>query len=371
MRIRKILWGASLAIILTGCPQPTEQIATVTPDPLSDQAATVARSLSLVPSPPWRDGDQRGMANSLGPGSWLRCAYHLAQAQAQVYDLSFVRSNDMPQSPWGPPVRYEYRPTAGVPGTIDAWHGGELVTGEPGAQGTQMDALGHWGFLDEPWDGVGEFPAADVTYYGGFKQVEVKPSPDSPLLKIGIDQVPPIVTSAVLLDAREYLGGGKPLKGGQLITATDIEQMIEAQGLAWRGLLPGDVLYIYTGWSEYWSEEFYYDMGPGLSYDAAKYLERKRIVLVALDNPFTDAVNEGQFFEGAAPPESTPTKSSAPVHYHNLSQAGIHNIQNANLAEIARDHVWTSCTIILPLSVEGGSGSPVRPIAIGLPLRST
>ena len=368
MRLRKILSGTSLALLLTGCSQPSDRVAPVTLGPLSDQASTVARSLSLTPLPPWREGDQHGMANTLGPGSWLRCARHLAQDGALVYELSHLRSNDMPQSPWGPPERYEYRPTAGIPGTIDAWHRGDLVTGEPGAQGTQMDAFGHWGYLAQPWDGTGEFPAADATYYGGFKQAEVKPSPASPLLKLGIDQVPPIVTSAVLLDARAHLGGGQPMQGGQLVTAADIEWMIEAQGLAWRGLLPGDVLYIYTGWGEYWSEEFYYDMGPGLSYDAARYLEDKRIVLVALDNPFTDAVNEGQFFDGVARPESTPTKSSAPVHYHNLTQAGIHNIQNANLAEIAQDRVWTSCTIILPLRVKGGSGSPVRPIAIGVPM---
>ena len=92
------------------------------------------------------------------------------------------------------------------------------------------------------------------------------------------------------------------MRGGQIVTAADIERMIEVQGLAWRGLLPGDVLYIYTGWSDYWNEEFYYDLGPGLSYDAAKLLQEKRIVLVALDNPFTDAVNDGQFFEGTPPP---------------------------------------------------------------------
>ena len=368
MRLRNILSGTLLALILTGCLQPSDQIAPVTLDPLSDQAATVARSLSLTPLPPWREGDQRGMANTLGPGSWLRCAHHVAQARARVYELSHVRSNEMPKSPWGPRVQYEYRPTAGVPGTIDAWHGGDLVTGEPGAQGTQMDAFGHWGYLDKPWDGTGEFSAANATYYGGFKQAEVKPTPDSPLLKLGIDQVPPIVTSAVLLDARAHLGGGKPLRGGQLVTAADIERMIEVQGLAWRGLLRGDVLYIYTGWSDYCNEEFYYDLGPGLSYDAAKLLQEKRIVLVALDNPFTDAVNDGQFFEGTPPPEKTPTQSSAPVHFHNLTQAGIHNIQNANLAELAQDRVWTSCTIILPLRVKGGSGSPVRPIAIGVPM---
>ena len=33
----------------------------------------------------------------------------------------------------------------------------------------------------------------------------------------------------------------------------------------------------------------------------------------------------------------------------------------------ARDRVWVSCTIILPLRSQGGSGSPVRPVAIGTP----
>jgi kynurenine formamidase len=50
-----------------------------------------------------------------------------------------------------------------------------------------------------------------------------------------------------------------------------------------------------------------------------------------------------------------------------LTQAGIHQIQNAHLEEMAADQVWTSCTIILPLRVRGGSGSPVRPVAFGVP----
>ena len=127
------------------------------------------------------------------------------------------------------------------------------------------------------------------------------------------------------------------------------------------------MLYICTGWSEYWTEDFYYSGGPGLSYDAAKYLEEKNVVLVALDNPFTDAVNEGQFVGKAGPPEGTLPGLPTSVHHHNLTQSGIHNIQNANLAELAKDQVWTSCTIILPLRSQGGSGSPVRPIAVGAP----
>ena len=67
-------------------------------------------------------------------------------------------------------------------------------------------------------------------------------------VKLGIDKALPIVTTAVLLDARAYVGGGNRLAGGQLITAAHIQGMIQAQGLGWRGILPGDVLYIYTGW---------------------------------------------------------------------------------------------------------------------------
>ena len=55
------------------------------------------------------------------------------------------------------------------------------------------------------------------------------------------------------------------------------------------------------------------------------------------------------------------------VHHYNLAVAGIHQIQNAALGELARDQVWTSCTIVLPLLERGGAGSAVRPVAVGVP----
>jgi kynurenine formamidase len=234
-----------------------------------------------------------------------------------------------------------------------------------------MDALGHFGFLDTAWDGQGAPPAARVRYYGGRSQAEVKPTPGSPLLRLGIEKAPPIVTTAVLLDAKTHLGQGRPMQPGQRITAADIEAMLRAQGLGARGLLPGDVLYIHTGWGELWkdpdTEKTYYTKGPGLAPDAASYIEEKRVVLVALDNPFTDPVSEGQLQGKAPPPSGTPAALPFVIHHHNLTQSGIHQIQNANLGALARDRVWTSCTMILPLRERGGAGSPVRPIAIGAP----
>jgi kynurenine formamidase len=352
-----IIVVASMAVT-SGCSQ--------SPGPATENTVSITeQSVALVPTGPWPPGDQKGMANTLGAGTWMRCSQYLTQPGAKSYELSHVRSNDMTQSPFGVPLVYEYRPTVGIPGTLHAFNGEQVTSGEPGAQGTQMDALGHFAYLDEPWNGQDDFPADGAHYYGGYSQSDVKPTPDSALLKLGIEQAPPIITSAVLLDARQYLGDGNALAAGQMISREDIDAMIDAQGLGERGLLPGDVLYIYTGWSDIWTSPEYYMNGPGLSYDAVKYLEKKQIVLVALDNPFTDPVNEGQLIGEAGPPEGTPSGLPFVNHHYNLTQSGIHQIQNMKLDDLARDKVWTSCTIILPLRSKGNSGSPVRPVAIG------
>lgn len=321
--------------------------------------------------PVWPTGDELGMANTLGAATWQRCAPYLANPAAKSYELSHLRSNTMPQSPFGKRIVEQYQPTAGLPGTLHAFNGEHALGGEAGQQGTQMDALGHFAVLPQPWNGTDAFPAAEAVYYGGYTQQEVKPTPDSPLLKLGVEKVPPIITSAVLLDARSFLGGGKPMLPGATITTADIQSMLKAQGLGERGLKAGDVLYIYTGWGDYWRDPdtagFYYTKGPGLSYDAAQYIATQKIVLVALDNPFTDAIPEGMLAGKAAPAVGTPPGLPFAIHHFNLSQSGILQIQNANLGELARDKVWESCTLILPLRAQGNAGSPVRPVAIGIP----
>ncbi len=48
---------------------------------------------------------------------------------------------------------------------------------------------------------------------------------------------------------------------------------------------------------------------------------------------------------------------------------GILHIENAKLDEMARDKLWTSCTMILLLHEKGSAGSALRPVAIGVPGR--
>jgi kynurenine formamidase len=55
------------------------------------------------------------------------------------------------------------------------------------------------------------------------------------------------------------------------------------------------------------------------------------------------------------------------VHHHNLTQAGVHQIQNLNMTEMAQKKIYLGAVFILPMRFKGGSGSPVRPVVIGHP----
>lgn len=324
-----------------------------------------------VPSPPWPAGDERGMANAVGPATWARCATYLAEPGARAYELSQVRSNAMPLSPFAGPYVQKAAPTSGLPGTLQVFNMETLNEGAiPSQQGTQMDALGHFGRLSQPWSGASPLETDGVRYYGGYAQRDIKPTPDSPLLKLGIDKAPPIITTAVLLDAKQHVGSGKAMNAGEVVTAKHIEAMLQAQRLGTRGIMPGDAVLVYTGWSDRWAdpdtEKVYYTMAPGLSYDAAQYLAERRAVVVGLDTPFVDAVADGQLAGKTPPAPGTPPGMAFAVHDHLLTRAGIHLLENTKLDELARDKVWTSCTILLPLREKGAAGSAVRPVAIGV-----
>ena len=140
-QIRDYLLVASAIVILAACNQTPAPSAPAAPS-APDEAGITRQSVAMVPSGPWAQGDQKGMANTLGAGTWMRCAHYMAQPGAKSYELSHIRSNGMTQSPFGVPLIYDFRPTVGIPGTLHAFNGEQIASGEPAAQGTQMDALG-------------------------------------------------------------------------------------------------------------------------------------------------------------------------------------------------------------------------------------
>lgn len=340
----------------------------------AEPAGLIAKSKKETPAPPWPAGDERGMANTLGAGTMARCAWHMSRPGARAYELSYIRSGTMPLSAFSGPYVTKPKASAGIPGTAHVFNMESLAEGaEPGQQGTQIDALGHFGFIARPWDGKPPLAVDGAVYYGGYTQKDVKPSGDSPLLRLGVEKIPPLVTSAVLLDAKALVGGGQPMKAGEVVTAKHIEAMLKAQGLAKRGILPGDVVYVRTGWGDHWkdpdTDRTYYTKAPGLSFDAAKYLGERRVVAIGLDTPFVDAVPDGMLAGKAGPAQGAPEGFPFALHHHMLTQMGIHHIENAKLDELANAKVWTSCTMILPPREKGSAGAPVRPVAIGVPAK--
>ncbi len=107
-QIREYLLVASAIALLAGCSQAPGPSA----DPeFTPEMSATKQSTSMVPTGPWAQGDQQGMANTIGAGTWMRCAHYMSQPGAKSYELSHVRSNDMTQSPFGVPLVYDYRPT--------------------------------------------------------------------------------------------------------------------------------------------------------------------------------------------------------------------------------------------------------------------
>ena len=307
--------------------------------------------------------DDRGNTAMQGPATWLRAAQYMIPKSQYVHgqltlvppvrvEVSQLMEPAAPQSPFATPWSLTphrtvfFGPNGPTPYAAQAIFGhagnGEDICGEFGQHGTQMDTLGHFGFINTP----GETP----TYFGGLTQSEVV-GPTG-LKRLGIDKAEPIITSVVMLDAARYLNNGNALAPGYAITQEDIEDILVAQGLAQRGIKEGDVVFIHTGYGAAWtsSPSTYYTQGPGLAHTAAVFLAAKKIVLVGVDDPFTDAaVNEPGV--GPFPPMPSWQNGNNPwlpfgVHHHHLTQAGVHQIQNLSLTEMAQKKIHLGAVFI-------------------------
>jgi kynurenine formamidase len=53
-----------------------------------------------------------------------------------------------------------------------------------------------------------------------------------------------------------------------------------------------------------------------------------------------------------------------PVHVHLLVESGIHIIECLDLEALAAARVFTFAFIAAPLKIQGGTGSPIRPLAL-------
>jgi kynurenine formamidase len=209
-----------------------------------------------------------------------------------------------------------------------------IVTG--GHTGTHVDALAHVSYRGELHGGVS---SEEAQRGGRFR-------------RHGIDAMPPIVCRGVLLDVAA-LHGTDVLPGGYGITEEDLAAASRKAGVEVR---EGDVALIRSGWGRYFgdAEAFLgHDTGvPGPTEEAARWLADRGVRATGAETIAYEQIK----------PEIG--HALLPVHRLLLVERGVHIIEVMNLSGLAEAGVSEFLFVLAPLKIVGGTGSPVRPLAV-------
>ncbi|AEW98581.1 cyclase family protein [Streptantibioticus cattleyicolor] len=166
----------------------------------------------------------------------------------------------------------------------------------------------------------------------------------------GIETVTPLIRRGLLLDVAAARSA-EILPGGYGITAEDLAT---AAGDTEPG--EGDVVLVHTGWGRHWPDpEAYLGTAsgvPGLTEDAARWLAERRIRAVGADTTAVERIPPGQGHR------------VMPVHRILLVDHGIHIIEHLDLTALAAERPAPFTFVAVPLPIVGGTGSPVRPLAL-------
>jgi kynurenine formamidase len=279
----------------------------------------------------WGADDQRGAANRLTPAKVLEAKDLIKQGT--IYQLGHVYESGMPM--FGT-RHYSLRiPQAfAMPGRNQAVYHDEVISGELGQIGTQFDGLGHLGIGD--------------LFYNGNRRSEFAQAEG--LMRLGIENVGPIVTRGVLIDVAR-LKGVEQLQGGYEITLADVQGALQRERVEIR---PGDVVVIHTGWGALWMKDNprFVESAPGIGIAAAQFLADKEVVVVGADTWGVEVMPN---------PDSS---LSAPVHQLLIARNGIYLHENLITEALARDSVYEFAYMFAPSRLKGATGSPGNPIAL-------
>lgn len=211
---------------------------------------------------------------------------------------------------------------------------------------THVDALAHAWYGDQVYGGV----SADSTVHGHAHA------------DIGALGERGIVGRGVLLDVGRHLGEGGRLAPNTCVHLDDLKATAEAQNVT---LEKRDILILRTG-----SIARFYDEEPDHAWDAMNepglcyslellnWLHEMEIPALAADNIAVERVM--QEIEGEV--------AAIPLHGALMRDLGIVITEIAWLEDLANDSAadgqYSFMYVAAPLKMEGGTGSPVNPVAI-------
>jgi kynurenine formamidase len=254
----------------------------------------------------------------------------------KVYDLAQPYFVGMPHFPTHPPFIFgltkkhgDMVTESGASSSADSIALGSHV-------GTHIDALCHFSY--------------EGKLHGGVEVKNVQ-SDAGGIGKHSVDTIAPIVRRGVLLDIAGHLGS-EALPPNLTITPEHLESAAKAQNIAVEN---GDVVLLRTGWARFWNDPARYitgghgmtATGPGPELDGAHWLSKRGVFAAGSDTVAFERV-----------------PSAMAVHVHLLVESGIHIIEALNLEELARDRVYEFVFVAAPLKIRGGTGSPIRPLAL-------
>lgn len=259
-----------------------------------------------------------------------------AAAPKRIHDLAQSMSNGMASSPNHPGFRMALLRRHGDMVRDDGGSAANelIVTG--GHVGTHVDALAH---VSHQGRLHGDVDAAQAQVGGRFS-------------RHGIDEMEPIVGRGILLDVAAQ-HGVETLQAGYGIGAVDLEQTADGEGVDIR---PDDVVLIRTGWGRHFGDAERFigaALGvPGLNEEGARWLADRGIRATGGDTSAYEQIPAGAGHR------------VLPVHRLLIVERGIHIIEVMNLESLAAARDYEFLFILAPLRIVGGTGSPVRPLAV-------
>jgi kynurenine formamidase len=269
-----------------------------------------------------------------GGGVWEGALNWPAFGDARVYDLAVLLEHGMTHHAAHPPFSYtlvKKHAQHPYPGGISSAM--ELIT--LGAHvGTHVDAPGHI--------------SLDGCVFGG-RPVEGNEESYSGLRVGSVEELPPLVGPGHLVDGERIFGREMTHQDG--FGAEELEEWFRTR----RQPQAGSIVVFRTGWMKFWKDSDRY-LGlaagiPGVKLSGARWLSDRGVRAVG-----SDTVN----FEH----KEFLTVPALQVHAHLLVEKGIPIMESLDLERLALDRVEEFHFAAAPLRIRGGTGSPIRPLAI-------
>jgi kynurenine formamidase len=280
----------------------------------------------------WGEADERGALN-LVDATTVRAAIETV-ARGEVIELAQPLSVTTPPPPGRGGLLHHMTRDGG-----DYAAGGRVLGRSRYAEdfiamsthlGTHIDALAHVWYDEELYNG---HPQSAVRS-GGAK-------------RCGVDKLGPLVARGVLLDLAAT-AGVEALGAGEAVDAAALERCAARAGIEPR---QGDVVLLRTGWHAAAGER-YFEGEPGLDQGGAVWLAARDVAAIGADNYAVETL------AGASNP------GGFPVHELLLRDHGIPLIENLDLERLAAVAASPFLFVALPLPLEGGTASPLAPVAV-------